>query len=192
MTGSDGLTYEFPELFPRERLRELILYIADKLQDDERGGITKLAKIIYFADFEAWRTQGKPVTGTKWKRMPHGPLPSDFYEILDELTDSRRISIKEGYYHGFPQKRIETHSAPSTGLFGDSELQVVDRVIQKFSGWNAKELSALAHAGAAWRMTNEEYYIPYEYALYSDEPLTEEEEKHARDLALRYRDYQFD
>ena len=44
MTGSEKFTYEFPEMSPRERLRELILYIAEKLKDDPNFGRTKLAK----------------------------------------------------------------------------------------------------------------------------------------------------
>ena len=42
MKGSEEFTYEFPEMSPRERLRELILYIAEKLKDDPKFGRTKL------------------------------------------------------------------------------------------------------------------------------------------------------
>lgn len=192
MTDSEGLTFEFPHLSPKERLKELIIYIADKLKNDESCGFTKLAKIIYYADFEAWRLHGQPVTGTKWSRMPRGPLPVGYHNILDELKEARRISITERDYFDYTQKRVETLSEPMTSLFADSELRIVDNVIQKFMHWNARDLSEHSHYGAAWQLTEDEQFIPYEYALYSDEPLTKEELRHAQELALKYRDFNFE
>jgi len=192
MSDPGGLTYEFPDLSPGKRLRELILYVADKAQHDERCGITKLAKIIYHADFLAWRLQGQPVTGTRWKRMEHGPAPADFHKILDELSAAGRISIVERTFHDYRQKRIVAHDSPASGLFSDHNLRLVDQVIQKLLGWNASELSERTHGTAAWQLTEGAQFIPYEYALYSDEPLTKEELKHAQELALEYRAFNFE
>ena len=190
MTVSKAFTYEFPEMAPRERLKELILYIAEKLKDDPNFGRTKLAKIIYFADMDSFRLHRRPVTGSAWIRMPYGPLPKDYLPILDELKAGGRIVESEREYFDYTQKRIEALSETTAGLFDETELGVVDSVIQKFADWNAVGLSERSH-GVAWRLTKEGQRIPYEYSLYSDEPLTEEEVQHARKLALKYRDRDF-
>ena len=78
MTGSGGLTYEFPDMSPKERLKELILYVATKLKDDPKFGHTKLAKIIYFSDMESFRMHRQPVSGSAFVRMQFGPLPEEF------------------------------------------------------------------------------------------------------------------
>ena len=107
MKGSEEFTYEFPEMSPKERLRELILYIAEKLKDDPAFGRVKLAKIIYFADMESYRLHRQPVSGSAYFRDNFGPLPKDFLPVLDELKDSGEISESERDYYGYKQKRIE-------------------------------------------------------------------------------------
>ena len=77
MKGSEEFTYEFPEMSPRERLRELILYIAEKLKDDPNFGRTKLAKIIYFADMESGCTDSLCPAPPGY-RMQYGPFPKIF------------------------------------------------------------------------------------------------------------------
>ena len=106
MKGSEEFTYEFPEMSPTKRLKELILYIADKLKDDPNFGRTKLAKIIYFADMESFRMHRRPVTGTAFIRMTHGPLPKNFLNTLDELKEEGRIVEIEREYFDYTQKRI--------------------------------------------------------------------------------------
>lgn len=191
MKGSEEFTYEFPEMSPAERLKELILYIADKLKDDPNFGRTKLAKIIYFADMESFRMHRRPVTGTAFIRMTHGPLPKNFLNTLDELKEEGRIVEIEREYFDYTQKRIVVRSGTSADLFSEAELGVVDGIIQKFRDWNAVGLSEKSH-GVAWRLTGEGKPVPYEYALFSDEPLTEAEMAHAKDLARRFQGMSFD
>ena len=190
MTKREGFTYEFPEMSPRDRLRELILYIAEKLEDDPNFDRTKLAKIIYFSDMESYRMHRRPVSGSAFDRMAYGPLPKNFLKTLDELKEEGRIDEIEREYFDYTQKRIVVRSGTSGDMFSEAELGVVDGNIQKFRDWNAIGLSERSH-GVAWRLTEEGNPIPYEYALYSDEPLTEEETLRAQELALKYRDCDF-
>lgn len=190
MTDREGFTYEFPEMSPRDRLRELILYIAEKLKDDPNLGRTKLAKIIYFSDMESFRMHRRPVTGTAFVRMPYGPLPKGFLDALDELKEQGRIVEIEREFFDYTQKRIVVRSSTPSDLFSKTELVVVDGIIQRFKDWSAVGLSEKSH-GVAWRLTREGNPIPYEYSLYSDEPLTDEELRHAQHLARKYRDCDF-
>ena len=191
MKGSEEFTYEFPEMSPRERLRELILYIAEKLKDDPNFGRTKLAKIIYFSDMESFRLHRQPVSGSAYFRDNFGPLPKDFLPVLDDLKDSGEISENERDYYGYKQKRIEVLSEPTAKLLTQHDLDIVDHIIQNFADWNASGLSSRSH-GVAWQLSEGEQFIPYEYALYSDEPLTEDETARAQELALKYRDSNFE
>ncbi len=190
MTDREGFTYKFPEMSPKDRLRELILYVAERLKDDPAFGRVKLVKIIYFADMESFRLHRKPVTGSAWFRDNFGPTPENFLETLDALKAAGNITESEREYFGRMQKRINVLSEPTIGLLSSRELGIVDRVIERFADWNASELSRHSY-GVAWRLSEGEQFIPYEYALYSDEPLTEEETLRAQELALKYRDCDF-
>ena len=51
-----------PGLDGEVRLLELILYVAEKCQDDPKFGATKLNKILWWADFLAYAQHGTPIT----------------------------------------------------------------------------------------------------------------------------------
>src|SRR6266487_3415423 len=46
-----------------EKLRELILHICIRSEDDEAFGAVKLNKLLFFSDFHAFLRLGKPITG---------------------------------------------------------------------------------------------------------------------------------
>ena len=190
MTGSEKFTYEFPEMSPRERLRELILYIAEKLKDDPNFGRTKLAKVIYFSDFRSYTMHGRPVSGSRYIRLPHGPVPNDYNSIMIEMETNGLVETISSDVHNYVQKRPVALRKADLSSFSAQEIDVVNQVIDELIHLNASEPSNRTH-GIAWRLSEGQHYIPYEYALYSDEPLTEDETARAQELALKYRDCDF-
>ena len=191
MKGSEEFTYEFPEMSPRERLRELILYIAEKLKDDPKFGRTKLAKVIYFSDFRSYKMHGRPVSGSRYIRLPHGPVPNDYNSIMIEMEANGLVETISSDVHNYVQKRPVALRKADLSSFSAEEIEVVNHVIDVLLHMNATELSNRTH-GIAWRLSEGQHYIPYEYALYSDEPLTEDETSRAQELALKYRDSNFE
>lgn len=190
MKGSERFTYEFPDMSPRERLRELILYIADKLQSDPNYGRTKLAKVLYFLDFRSYKLYGRPVSGSAYIRLQRGPVPNDYNLVLSEMEQNGLVKVHSKDFHNYVQKRPVALRKADLGSFSAQEIEVVNQVISELIHLNASELSERTH-GTAWRLSEGQHYIPYEYALFSDEPLTEEELARAKELALQYRDCDF-
>ena len=185
MTNKKNVTLEFPDMQPGQRLQELILYIADRLQGDDTFGKVKLAKILYFVDVTAYRMRKKPVTGSAYIRLPHGPVPQHFFEIIDEMVSSQYIVIIEQPYFGHNQKRVISLKNADVSQFSGQDIQIVEGIIRQFEGRNATDLSQLSH-GIAWKITKPNEKIPYEASLLSDEPLTQPEIDHAMKLAREY------
>src|SRR3954466_15180163 len=63
--------------FDSERFEGLVLFIAHSRRHDPRFGRTKLAKSLFYSDFDAYRDQGQPLTGASYIRMPFGPFPRE-------------------------------------------------------------------------------------------------------------------
>ena len=55
--------------FNAERFREAVLYVSWRMKDDERFGRLKLAKTLFYADFESYADDGQPVTGARYSTM---------------------------------------------------------------------------------------------------------------------------
>src|SRR5579884_3019205 len=74
------------EPFDQVKFRELVLYIAGRCEALPRYGKTKLYKILFFADFEAYRRTKRPITGARYLAWEMGPVPESEERTLIEST----------------------------------------------------------------------------------------------------------
>lgn len=152
--------------YDEQKLAELVLYIAKKLQNDPRGGATKLNKCLYFAEFSAVRRLGHPITGAEYQRLPQGPAPRRLRPVRDGLVRNGEARLEErtdsfGYRH----HDLIPAREPRTDAFSAEELSVVDDVIAELAVMNAAQVSELSHRDAGWQLVGEGETIPYELAF---------------------------
>jgi len=149
-----------------EKLAELILYVAERIQGDRTAGATKLNKYLYFADFSAVRKLGHPITGAEYQRLQHGPAPRRLPPVRDRLVrngDARRERRPDAL--GYVHDDLISERKPRTELFSTEELAVVDEVIETLREMSATQLSELSHREAGWQLVDEGETIPYELAF---------------------------
>lgn len=180
-----GLTYEFKELDGQSRLRELILYIADKCLDDPTYGSVKLSKILYFSDFLSYARTGKPITGVPYVRMDRGYVPKPFLDLRDEMETEGDIVVAQNRYGSFPQKRIVARKPANLEKFSARDIALIDSIIQWLWGKTARDISAMSH-DRAWKATDDKALIPYEAVFISDEELTEYDVTRSLELVQEY------
>lgn len=180
-----GLTYGFPEREPDARLRELMLYIAEKCSDDIYFGAIKLNKILYFSDFISYLKYGEPITGAEYIAVEHGPVPKRLVPIRTELEREGAAVLQKRMLLTHEQHRLIPLRAADLSLFSARDIALVDEVIQQSRDKTATELSILSH-GVAWMVPQEGESIPYEAAFLSDEPITNEDVGRAQELVNEY------
>jgi len=178
-------TFEFPDMNSSNKLRELILYVSRRCQTDEGFSLSKLAKILYYADFLSYRNYNKPITGYPYVHWDYGPVPEDYYGILDEMISSNELVITPQRYYGKEQKRPLALRETDGSLFSGRDIKIVEDIIQQYWDKNATETSEESH-GIAWKMTEHNARIPYQASLLSSDDLTDEEIAHAIELAREY------
>lgn len=180
----ESLTFGSDDQEARERLRQLILFIAERCQADPTFGMTKLVKILFRADFEYFARYGKPITGTRYKKFPYGPVSQAALEMRDEMKERGEIAIvKEGYT--FPRDRVVPLETANLEKFTGTEIALIDGIIQMFYGLTASYVSEFSH-DRAWEAAGDYKPIPYEAALLSDEPYTEDDIARGHELSDKY------
>jgi len=176
-----GLTYEFRDMDSDLRLRELMLYVAQRCSDDPTFGATKLNKILYFSDFISYLNDGRPVTGTEYMAQQHGPVPRRLLPVRQELESAGEAAIEKRTRLNYEQHRLVPLRDPDLSLFSAREISIVDQVIERLKGRPAWQVSLLSH-GMAWNVPQEGESIPYQAAFLSSEPLTPEDIARAQEL----------
>src|SRR5437870_5236932 len=104
--GRENLTFGSDSQKAVDKLRELIIYIADKCEYDQSFGSVKLNKILFFADFISFAKYGVPITGVQYKKYRHGPVPTILKRLRDEMEAGRAIALKTKQHYGHIQHRV--------------------------------------------------------------------------------------
>ena len=151
----------------RKKYQNAVLYLCRKLGGEVRGK-KKLAKLLYFADFDLYEKRQKPLTGDIYKALPMGPFPSALEEITQEMKRKKTLAVddveeREGYYATEVYRCLVE---PDTSVFDNEERKMLDRVTIKYGLLNGKQLEELSHAEAPYIGTELRKEIPYELAFY--------------------------
>lgn len=172
-----------------DKLKELVLYIADRCADDPRFGAVKLNKLLYLIDAFAYAEHGVPVTGVEYMKQEQGPVPRRFLPIKEEMKKQRWIAEIERPFHGMskPQKRVIALRPANLDMFTAQEIAHVDGTIQEFWESTGRDLAEMTHRSRGWKIARQlGDIIPYEAAFLSDEPPTEYELAHAEELIAEH------
>lgn len=173
--------------YDEEKLAELILYVAARMADDPSFGATKLNKVLFFADFYHYAQHGRSITGAEYQKLKHGPAPRQLLPVQRALTLKGDAVVRRGQVGPYTQKRLLPLRDPDLSRFAGSEIALVDEIISVLSERSAVEVSELSHCTVGWRIANEGETIPYDSVFLYDEPLTESDRHHAREVAERLR-----
>ena len=174
------------DAFDESKFRELVLYISEKSAGDPRFGAVKLNKILYFSDFEAYRRLGRSITGATYRKLSEGPAPREMLPQRSVMLDSGDISMEHRPYFAGVQQRVVTQRGPKVDLFSAEELTVVDETIEALWHMTAREASDFSHRELGWIAAASGEDIPYETAWLSSEPVPQEVEEYASQVAEKH------
>lgn len=169
--------------FPDKRLGELILYLSDLCKGDDAFGATKLNKLLFYADFVAYRQLGKPITGQPYQHLGWGPAPRRLIPVKDQLIAEGALAERMVNTYDHVQKRPVPLRDPDISMFSAEEVDLVHQMVKLFEKKNATQISEESHLFVGWDLTENGDAIPYETALLNNHlVITEDIRTHAESL----------
>jgi hypothetical protein len=172
---------------PREKFKEIILYIAQQSEGDSSFGATKLNKILFFCDFLSYRAYGESITGQRYFKLPYGPAPRPLVPVVNELIEEGACIKLQRSRFGLLQDTIIAKREADLDIFKPRDIALVDHVLRELRNNDAKEVSLLSHEFIGWQLAGDLEDIPYETIFLGDPrrfKLTEEEIAYGQQLAL--------
>lgn len=181
----ENLTFGSNDQETKDRLRDLILFIAERCQADATFGMTKLVKILYRADFESFARYGESITGSQYKKFQYGPVSEAALDVKNEMEKRGEVVVVKEGYSPYLRNRVLPVETANLDKFSGRDIALIDGVIQMFEGRSAGFVSEFSH-DRAWKAADWYEAIPYEAAFVSDEPLTERDVIIAREMIAEY------
>ncbi|NOT59226.1 MAG: SocA family protein [Acidobacteria bacterium] len=136
-------------MFDGKKFDELVLIIANHPNVTDLG-LTKLYKLLYFAEAECLRASGNTITGAEFIKYEHGPVPSRGEKQLKALKRAEQlVTVKEPYGTYFIERVIPQRVADRS-LFDAQQLAAIEQICQRYGNQTATYLSELSHQEPAW------------------------------------------
>ncbi|HEV7951758.1 MAG TPA: type II toxin-antitoxin system antitoxin SocA domain-containing protein [Candidatus Saccharimonadales bacterium] len=172
--------YEFetnaPDIEPREidpqikpeKLREVLLYVLEKVGAKPNVGETVLYKLLYFIDFDYYEKYGKSITGLTYVRNHYGPTPAlqTFNSIVDAMKGADELEVVTTPYFNHTQKKYLPVVKANLENLSAQELEHINTEIARLADKSANELSELSHKDTPWLASKDKEAIDYQLAMY--------------------------
>lgn len=165
----------FEEVPDIEKFKQMY-FACIEFAKDERGGVpkTKLAKLLYLADFTNFFNTLEPMSGVRYRHMEFGPVAEIFFSLTEDLFDGGKINIT-------PMDQALIVSSTSRDITYDrltsQELDLIKKICNIWRDKRTMEIVNFTHEQKPWKMCRDGEYIPYSLIIQEDpahvyQPLT--------------------
>lgn len=124
----------------------------------ERPYLTKLNKLMFYADYYFFKNYHVSLSGAKYIRDFYGPVPEKFQTFYDNVKD---IEVIENEHGSFTRSAIDKSEEQ---IFNEDELRILNFVYEKFKGMYSGDIKDFSHEEKCWIEVSNKQPIPYSYA----------------------------
>ena len=161
-----GITLEEVEsgLEPNlEKYKEMILACL-RLGGSSDGKIpkTKLAKLLYLADFAWFYEKLASMSGMQYRRLPYGPVPDIYFRALDELESDGKIVVDRSKDGMLLIKESEGNQKQLLSSLNPEEQQLIKKINQHWRDKKTQEIVNFTHNQMPYFLCRDNEIIPYE------------------------------
>ena len=146
-----------------EKYKEMILaYLRDAAPADGKIPKTKLAKLVYLADFAWFYDHLQSMSGMAYRKIQYGPVPDVYFRVIDELFEAGKIEI-ENTDDGamLISETASGRRAELSALNGD-ERSLIKNIAKKWKNKRTQEIVAFTHGQLPYLVSHDNEIIPYE------------------------------
>lgn len=178
--------------FNAAKFREMVLFFAERSapQVDPKMSRVKLNKLLYRADFEAYRLLGQSITGETYVWGPYGPMASHLPKAEEELGARGHLEYKIDTSGPYERKIPIALEGSDPLQFDPHERVIMEATLVELAEHGGRSASDWSHEeSVGWRLrdANEALRrepIPYESDLVASTPAPPSAVARLRDRVL--------
>lgn len=140
-----------------EKLAATILYILRGCSPS-LPGVTGLLKLLWYADYWHYQAHLAPITEAHYVAIPDGPVVDNYRDLFDHLQADGYVRGEEVPIQGkdYPKQEYHPLMEPDEELFSETEIEMLDRVVEKLGNLPGSKLSKMTHQEPPWLLVWED------------------------------------
>lgn len=115
---------------------------------------TKLAKLLYFADFGWYYTNLKSMSGMQYRKISYGPVADTYFRMIDEMVDKGEIQITQTPEGAMLISQTRSGAKIPLTKVSKEEDVLMSKIHTKWEGKKTNEIVDFTHK-----------QLPYMYAM---------------------------
>lgn len=152
-----------------EKYKEMILaYLRTGVSKDGKIPKTKLAKLLYLADFSWFYDHLTSMSGMAYRRIQYGPVPDMYFRALDELENEGKITVDRSREDLALISENKGSSNRQLELVEESEKRLIDAIAKKWKDKRTSEIVDFTHNQIPYKICAPDEVIPYELITQED------------------------
>jgi transcriptional regulator with XRE-family HTH domain len=152
-----------------EKYKEMILAFLKILRPYRDGKVpkTKLAKMLYLADF-AWYYQNfESMSGMQYLKRQYGPVPDPYFRALNELEEDGQISV-DHKGDSLLVRLNESAERQNLDTISPEEITLIKEIAKKWRDKRTQEIIHFTHEQLPYKVCSPDESIPYELITQED------------------------
>lgn len=146
-----------------EKYKQMILAcIRNAGSKDGRITKTKLAKLVYLADFAWFYDHLESMSGMPYRKIQYGPVPDSYFRAIDELFEDGKIEITPTEDGAMLISQTRNGKKVSLSEINKDEEKLIKDISSKWKNRNTKEIVAFTHNQLPYAVCSDNEIIPYE------------------------------
>ncbi|MDP3726599.1 MAG: DUF4065 domain-containing protein [bacterium] len=144
-----------------EKYKQMILaYLKSSVSADGKVPKTKLAKLLYLADFAWYYKNLKSMSGMQYIRRTYGPVPDPYFRALAELEEEGKISV-DHKGDAFLVSLSSSSSRQKLDLLDEKETELIKKIGTKWRNKNTRDIVNFTHEQLPYKLCASDEVIPY-------------------------------
>jgi DNA-binding XRE family transcriptional regulator/uncharacterized phage-associated protein len=122
---------------------------------------TKLAKLLYFADFSWFYYNLQSMSGMQYRRMQYGPVSDSYFGIIDEMSDKGEISIKQTNDGAMIISQTRSGAMIDLSEMNKKEEELIKNIEKKWKDKKTNEIVDFTHKQLPYMYAGENEIVSY-------------------------------
>lgn len=166
------LTGNVPNIMKYKHM--ILTYLRMNLSKDKKIPKTKLAKLLYLADFAWFYDHLESMSGMPYRKITYGPVPDMFFRAIDELEEDGKILIDRKIHEGkemFLISESDSNINEKVQSLSKEENDLMKKIGAKWKDKKTEEIVNFTHNQLPYFLCRENELIPYELITQEDPDL---------------------
>ena len=141
-----------------EKYRQMILAF---LREGGKIPKTKLAKLLYFADFSWFYYHLESMSGMQYRKIQYGPVTDAYFRIIDEMSDGGEILITQTEDGAMLISQTRSGAKVPLSKIDKEEKKLIKKIEEKWKGKKTAEIVDFTHKQFPYLFARDNEIVSY-------------------------------